>query len=272
MHPSDPFFQKALKDLLEAGKITTDDSMLVICGGKTDFDNLRAAGFTNVTISNLDERMLVDDGACYHPYGWRFENAENIGVEDASYDLVLVHSGLHHLRCPLRGITEMYRIARKGVIGFEPNMNLFTKLGANLGFGQKWEHAAVFFNDLKWGGVENTDIPNFVYRFRADDIRQTANTFNPIADHRCRFWYSTRFPDRLLSVSNPLIRIPAKLGAPLFELVGSLLPSLANNIAFWVEKPKLPEDLLPWLRLVNGEVALDKDTLSALYQTDPTTK
>lgn len=268
MKTTDPFFQTVLADLLDKGCISKDDSMLVICGGTTDFDNLMAAGFTNVTISNLDERMLADGGACYLPYAWRFENAEKIDVENGSYDLVLVHSGLHHLRCPLHGITEMYRIARKGVIGFEPNMNLFTKLGAHLGFGQIWEHAAVYFNDLKWGGVENTEIPNFVYRFRADDIRQTANTFNPIADHRCRFWYSTRFPDRLLSVSNPLIRIPAKLGAPLFELAGSLLPSLANNIAFWIEKPKLPEDLLPWLRLEDGKVTLDKDKLQKLYQAE----
>ena len=268
MEQTNPFFQKILGDLLSSGSCDKDDSILVICGGTTDFDNLRAAGFTNVTISNLDERMLADDGACYAPYGWRFENAENVNVEDASYDFVLVHSGLHHLRCPLHGITEMYRIARKGVIGFEPNMNLFTKLGAKLGFGQKWEHAAVFFNDLKWGGVENTEIPNFVYRFRADDIRQTANTFNPIADHRCRFWYSTRFPDRLLSVSNPLIRIPAKLGAPLFEFAGSVLPALANNIAFHIEKPSLPVDLLPWLKLHGGKVVLDKEELSKLYQTD----
>ena len=261
----DPFFQTVLADLLKSSAISKEDSILVICGGDTDFDNLRTAGFENVTISNLDERMLADNGACYAPYQWRFENAETIQTADASYDFVLVHSGLHHLRCPLKGVTEMYRVARKGIIGFEPNLNLFTKLGARLGFGQRWEHAAVFFNDMKWGGVENTEIPNYVYRFRADDIRQTANTFNPVADHECRFWYSTRFPDRLLSVRNPLIRIPAKLGAPVFEFAGRTLPVLANNMAFWVRKPAVPEDLLPWLTTSEGVVRLDQKELAKIY-------
>ena len=261
----DPFFQKVLKELLTRGAILPDDSVLVVCGGDTDFINLRAAGFTNVTISNLDERMLVDGGARYAPYSWRFENAESLTPEDGSYDVVLVHSGLHHLRCPLKGVTEMYRVARKGVIGFEPNLNLFTKLGARMGFGQRWEHAAVYFNEMKWGGVENTEIPNYVYRFRADDIRQTANTYHPVADHDCRFWYSTRFPDRLLSVRNPLIRIPSKVGAPLFELAGSLLPALANNLSFWIRKPHLPQELLPWLEQQDGKIRVNPQALESIY-------
>jgi SAM-dependent methyltransferase len=260
-----PFFQRVLTDLLADGSISRDDSILVVCGGDTDFDNLQAAGFTKVTISNLDERMLTDGGARYQPYQWRYENAETLTVADGSYDLVLVHSGLHHLRCPLKGVTEMYRVARKGVIGFEPNLNLFTKLGARLGFGQRWEHAAVYFNDCRWGGVENSEIPNFVYRFRADDLRQTANTCNPVADHQCRFWYSTRFPDRLLSVRNPLIRIPSKLGAPLMELAGRTLPVFANNMAFWIRKPVLPDELLPWLEWADGEVKINPQALQQIY-------
>lgn len=268
MPASDPFFQRVLTGLLDEGRLSRSDSILVVCGGSTDFENLRAAGLTNVTISNLDERMLVDGGKQYDPYDWRYENAERLTVEDGSYDVVMVHSGLHHLRCPLKGVTEMYRVARKGILGFEPNMNAFTKLGARLGFGQRWEHAAVYFNDCKWGGVENTEIPNFVYRFRADDIVQTANTFNPIAEHRCRFWYSTRFPDRLLSVRNPLIRIPAKLGAPVFEMAGRTFSSLANNMAFWVQKPAVPADLLPWLEHRDVEVRLSETKLRSLYRLD----
>lgn len=261
----DPFFQKVLLSLLGRNLVETDDSILVICGGDADFENLRAAGFTDVTISNLDERMLEDNGACYAPYSWRFENAETLQVKDESYDVVLVHSGLHHLRCPLKGVTEMYRVARKGIIGFEPNLNVFTKLGAYFGFGQRWEHAAVFFNSMRWGGVENTDIPNYVYRFRPDDIRQTVNTFNPVADHRCRFWYATRFPDRLLSVRNPLVRLPARFGAPIFELAGRWIPALANNMAFWAQKPQIPCELLPWLNETEGSVSLDHDELAKIY-------
>lgn len=266
MNSTDPFIQRVLSEAVRKGWLSPSDSILVVCGGGTDFDNLRAAGFTNVTISNLDERMLSDGGQRYAPYAWRFENAESLNVEDASYDVVMVHSGLHHLRCPLKGVTEMYRVARKGILGFEPNMNAFTKLGAKLGFGQRWEHAAVYFNDNRWGGVENTEIPNYVYRFRADDIRQTAATYDPVAEHECRFWYSTRFPDRLLSVSNPLIRIPSKLGATLFELAGRTFPALANNMAFWVRKPRIPAELLPWLEQRDGEVRLNAAHLNGLYR------
>lgn len=264
-HP-DPFFQRALKHLLDSGELQLDSSILVVCGGDTDFANLQAAGFTNVTITNLDERMLATGGKEYAPYKWAYETAEGLTQEDKSYDLVMVHSGLHHLRCPLKGITEMYRVARLGVLGFEPNMSFFTKLGAKLGFGQDYEHAAVYFNDLKWGGVENTEIPNYVYRFRADDVVQTANTYNPIARHDCKFWYATRFPTRLLSVSNPLIRIPSKLLAPVFEFFGRTFPALANNMAFYIKKPAVPGDLLPWLEQRDGEVRLNADYVRELYQ------
>lgn len=77
----------------------------------------------------------------------------------------------------------MYRIASSGILGFEPYRNLFTTLGVALGFEQKYEIAAVFHNDRKYGGVENTAIPNFIYRFTSSDIRRTIQSWSPIAGH-----------------------------------------------------------------------------------------
>ncbi len=265
MNRSDPFFQRVLGCLVSEGAVHPEDSVLVVCGGDTDHANLREAGFTNVTISNLDERMQADGGNRYAPYGWRYEHAEALGMESCSYDVVMVHSGLHHLRCPLKGVTEMYRVARKGILGFEPNLNAFTRLGARLGFGQRYETAAVYFNDCRWGGVENSEIPNHVFRFRRDDIHRTVQTFNPVAEHECRIWYATRFPSCLSSVGNPFIRIPAKMGAPLFEMAGRICPFLANNMAFWVRKPRIPEELFPWLRETDGGIHVNKEYLEGLY-------
>ncbi len=53
---------------------------------------------------------------------------------------------------------------------------------------------------------------------------------------------------------------------PLVALAGRLLPRLANNFAFFVRKPRAPEDLQPWLRPAEGGVALDRAWLEARYR------
>lgn len=260
------FYRDVLTRLIDQHVVSRDDRVLVVCAGPFDKEVLQSLGFKDVTITNLDERQKVDGGAEFAPYRWDFQDLESLGYPDESFDVVIVHSGLHHLRCPQRGINEMYRVARRAVIGFEPHRNLYTTLGVRLGAGQEYEDAAVFYNDCRWGGVANTEIPNYVVRFNRGDIERTVQIYNPIARHRIDFYYATRIPCRLqgLATKDMVGRAVGALTGVLAAL--GRLPFLANNIAFCIHKPRVPEDLFPWLRLQDGRVTCNREWLEKKYQ------
>ncbi|MGD9874789.1 MAG: class I SAM-dependent methyltransferase [Kiritimatiellia bacterium] len=260
------FFELVIAELLSQGVLRRDSRILVMCGGETDHAVLMKLGFTNVVISNVDERRDRNDTAQYAPFEWSYQNAESMTFEDRSFEFVIEHSGLHHLPCPQRGIAEMYRVASKGIIGFEANRNLFTTLGVKLGFGQEYETAAVFYNDLKYGGISNSAIPNYVYRFTAGDIRRTVSTLNPAARHRYRFWHATQIPAAAQNIKNPLVRFGLRTFGSLLKLAGRSCPFLANNMAFFAAKPAIPDDLHPWLKLENGNIVPNREFLERKYR------
>src|SRR5689334_466539 len=53
----DEFYRDTLAWLLERGVLRKGMKILLVCGGQLDRDVLLAAGFENVTISNLDSQM-----------------------------------------------------------------------------------------------------------------------------------------------------------------------------------------------------------------------
>jgi ubiquinone/menaquinone biosynthesis C-methylase UbiE len=261
------FYTYVLRELLAEQLLTKSSTILVVCGGQTDYKTLRSLRFENVTISNLDNRRLnTEEKHPFAPYEWRYEDAENLSYPENSFDFVMVHSGLHHLHCPEKGITEMYRVASSGVIGFEPNKNLFTSLGVRMGFGQEYETAAVFRHNCIHGGVANTRIPNYVHRFSNADIVRTVQTFAPVARHRYRFWYTTRIPGRLYRMKKRYVRPLVRMSESLLRAMGRTFPFFANNMAFFISKPVMPLDLFPWLTVIEGEIVPNQEYLEQVYE------
>ena len=187
----DGFYRDVLLRLIESRQLNLDERILVVCGGTTDAAILKSLGFTNVTISNLDVRLNGDEFA---PYSWSFQDAESTTYADGEFDFVVVHSGLHHCYSPHRAILEMYRVARKGIVLFEPYDNWTTRLGVRLGFGQEYEHAAVYYNGMEFGGVRNSAIPNYVYRVTRREIEKTILCGNPCSRPGFRYLHQLRVP------------------------------------------------------------------------------
>jgi hypothetical protein len=75
---TDRFYLDTLTRFIGEGVIAPADRFLVSCGGQVDHDTLLAAGFTDVVITNLDERMDVYNE--YAPYEWRHEDAEALPI------------------------------------------------------------------------------------------------------------------------------------------------------------------------------------------------
>lgn len=49
------------------------------------------------------------------------QNIYNLTFEDSSFDYVVVKESLHHMSMPYKGLYEMFRVAKKGIILIEPS-------------------------------------------------------------------------------------------------------------------------------------------------------
>lgn len=262
---TDDFYRQTLATLLAERLVGTTDRILVVCGGQHDRDVLHRLGFTRVTLSNLDTRMEAD---AFAPFEWSFQDAEKLEFADQAFDFCLEHSGLHHCYSPHRALLEMYRVSRRGILLFEPYDNLVTRLGLALNLGQEFEHAAVFYNNLAFGGVRNTAIPNYIYRWTKREIIKTITCVAPHGPPGFRFFHQLRVPwGQLKGRKNPLFLWSVILAWPLLKLFSLSFPAQSNGFAAFIRKPSLPHDLYPWLSLDGQQqVALNHSWLNQRYR------
>lgn len=133
--------------------------VLVVCGGVGgEATWLLDQGFEDVTVSDFSESALT---VC-HRRESRAQtlvlDAEALALPDGTYDLVLVQDGLHHLRRPALGLTEMLRVAARAVVVIEPHDGLVGRL-----LGKRWEVH----------GAER----NFVFRWTGRLLEQTVRSY-----------------------------------------------------------------------------------------------
>jgi len=247
------FYARTLQRLVDRQVLRRDAELLIVCGSDQDRDVLRHVGFTRATISNVEPGVTE---ALVSPYAWSHQNAEALTFADGSFDFVIAHEGLHHCHSPHRALLEMYRVARRGILVFEPRDTLLVRLGVWLDFGQEYEVAAVAGNRLTSGGVDNTAIPNYVYRWSEREIEKIFRAFEPLAPPRIRHFYALRVPrSRLDAMKNRAAANLLRALLPGVRLLTKLFPKQCNGFAWTVEKPELPRDLHPWLELVEGRPA-----------------
>jgi SAM-dependent methyltransferase len=235
------FYASTLRKL----DLPRDASILAVCGGASDREALLECGYSAVTISNLDERMRGDEFA---PYAWSFQDAESLSFPDDSFDYCVVHCGLHHCASPHRGLLEMYRVARRGVLICEARDSTFMRMAIALKWVPDYELNAVRANSHRWGGVRNSCVPNFVYRWTEREVEKTVASFAPYAPPQIRFFYGLRVPTERLPFhsSRSLGWIPAALETAI-GLFTRVFPKQGNNFAFYIQKPD-DASLFPWLK------------------------
>jgi ubiquinone/menaquinone biosynthesis C-methylase UbiE len=262
MHNND-FYLATLEKLLAQGILSKEMKILVTCGGYYDRDSLIRGGFKNVTISNVDTRQVAEE---YKPFDWSFQDCEDLSYSDETFDFGIVHSGLHHCRSPHKGLIELFRVCKKGILVFEPKDNSITRLGVKLGFGQEYEVSAVADTNCHHGGVRNTSIPNYVYRWTEQDVVQTINCYAPEGKHKFIFINALRLPWwRLTTLSKRYMESIFRIFEPLLNVLSKVFPLFNNNFAFVVLKAQIPEDLHPWLKSVDGKINIEREWFKANY-------
>src|SRR5690349_10611088 len=212
----DVFYIGTLKRLIRDRFVHQGMKIIVVCGGEQDGRALKQTGFRDVTISNLDPRIK---GKEFAPFAWSFQDAENLAFKDNEFDFCIVHDGLHHCQSPHRALTEAYRVANDGFLVFEPRDSIVSRLARVLNFAQDYEVSGLSWNDCAFGGVKNTEVPNFVYRWTEREVKKTVASFAPWGRHRFLFFYSLRIPwMRLRALKNKVWLVATIAGFPLLKL------------------------------------------------------
>lgn len=217
------FYLKVLRGLIEVGELSISDSVLVVCGGTLDSDVLAKAELKNATVTNMDMS------------GDLRQDAENLTYADNSFDVVVVHAGLHHCYSPHRGLLEMYRVARKLVVVFEARDSFLIRAAVQIGLTMDYEVNSIGSNG--GGGVANTGIPNFIYRWTEREVLKTISSYDPASVHEISFFHDIRLPIQRFERSNKWLAKAVMIAIePLSVLFMKLFPKQGNEFAFVIRK------------------------------------
>jgi hypothetical protein len=158
-------------------KIKNKDAKIIVFGaGHNDLNIFKKLNYTNVTFSNLNTDNHKTIKINIH------EN--NLG--DEQYDYSITNASIHHSSKPHMAILEMYRVSRQGVLIIEANDSLLVRAAVKLNFSEEFEISAIKNGST---GVDNTSIPNFIYRWNEREIYKLLNSYKPHIIHNVNFEY-----------------------------------------------------------------------------------
>jgi len=187
--------------------------LVASCGWGLDLYYLeKIYSFSQVFISDIElERVARTISVFDYAKGVVSDN-HKLSFKDNSIDYVFVSTSLHHLEEPLRGLYELLRVARCGLIVIEPNDTWLTRLFEKLGWAREYE--------IVHG--------NYVYRFDKRDVAKISKALF--------FKYTvTRFFSIHKIAKRRFEFIVLKV---LNNLANLFYPSLGNYILFLIQKDK----------------------------------
>ena len=226
------FYVDVLGKLVGRGAISLEDSVLVTCGGPLDERVMGLLGFREVVITNIDDGMSNN-----------YQDAENLTYGDKSFDVVVVHAGLHHCQSPHRALLEMYRVARKCVVVFEARDSFLMRMAIRLGLTVDYELEGISVDSR--GGVADGSVPNYIYRWTERDVEKTVASYDPAHVSEISFFYEMRLPlQRFERTGRPLLKLIGSVLEPLSRLATFLIPKQCNEFAFSIRKSDI---LQPWM-------------------------
>ncbi|MFA6540359.1 MAG: class I SAM-dependent methyltransferase [Bacteroidota bacterium] len=260
MNPRLQFYRKVIERTI----LDQNATILIIAGGLPDKEVFESLKYSNVTISNIDSRL---NGVEFSPYKWSYQNAQQLTFKDNSFDFVVIHAALHHCSSPHQALLEMYRVAREEIIAFESRDSILMKIFEKLNISQTFEHAAVYANSGKYGGMNNTDIPNYVYRWTEREVEKTINAFSPFGKNKFSYWYSHDLPRANKLLKDQFLKsLLIVLLLPAYKIFTLLFKKQQNLFAFSIKKFNEKSKLHPWLNRVNGEVIYSMNWAKEKYK------
>jgi hypothetical protein len=144
------------------------------------------------------------------------------------------------------------RVAKKGVVVIESRDSWLMRLLIKFKITPDFETAAIYDHHCKYGGVNNTCIPNYIYRWTEREVEKTIKSYAPYVRHNFSYRYGSDEPSATRRSKSWFKKIFINILSPMYRLIVKLFPKQQNLFAFIITKPVIPEDLQPWIAFDDG--------------------
>ena len=220
------------KKLLE--NIDKKSNFLLISGSLNEIKILNELGYVNFNVTYHDKNdlnILKNEGFELNKNLF-YADLRNLNFTENSFDYVVTNATLHHLDQPHRAIIEMYRVAKNGVLIIESNDSLLMRLACKLNFAEEFEVSSIS-SDNKTGGLLDTGIPNYVYRWTEREFVKTIKSYDPKNINYIKFTYD----NDLTNIKSSKLFL--KLLTPLIELFFFIFKKQQNCVSIFIDLTKV---------------------------------
>ena len=243
------FYEQIINKII----LNKDSKILVVGATMYDYEIFKNNGFSNVTISNLDENYR------YRPYNHSIQDIRKLSFENESFDYVVANACIHHTSRPHNAIIEMYRVSKVGIIVIEGNDSKLIKLTNYLKLSQEFELSAVTKknNSHDLGGVDNSNIPNFVYRWTKREIYKLISSYEPQYKHKIYYFYESDFEGYKNVKKIKFVKMILYVMEFLAKIYFNLFNQEKNLFCFFINKDE---------RKIQKWIEIDKENVIKLNQ------
>ena len=171
-------------------KINKDSNFLLVSASKKEVKILQSLGYSNFSISYYDEAEKLthkENGFELNKNLFKTD-IRNMKFESRSFEYVVTSATIHHVDLPHNAVAEMYRVANKGVLIIESNDSLIMQIACKLMLTEEFEISSVD-KEKKSGGLLDTGIPNYVYRWTEREILKLLKSYDPSNINHVEFSY-----------------------------------------------------------------------------------
>ena len=170
------FYENQIKKFIKDKK----SKILVLGAGSLDINLFKRLEYSNVTFSNIENTNEKNLNI--------YENIHDIKIDDSSYDYCVAHACIHHSSKPHLAVLELYRVCIKGALIIEARDSILSRLACYYKISEEYELSAVKKNKSS-GGVDNSDIPNYVFRWTEREVSKLMTSYKPEIDHKIYYDY-----------------------------------------------------------------------------------
>ena len=219
--------------------INKNSNFLLISASLYEVKILKELGYLNFSITYHDE----DEKNQFLDFGFK----ENINLfksdlrdltfKDKSFDYTITNATIHHIDLPHKAITELYRVAIKGVLVIESTDSFIMRLATKIKLAEEFEVSSVN-EDKNTGGLLDTAIPNYVYRWTEKEVLKLLKSFDPKNINFVNFDYTsdlTNFKNRDSYIENIFLKMLIIMGKTFFFF----FKKQRNCMSIFIDKTKI---------------------------------
>ena len=209
-------------------------SILIIGASSDEIKLFKNEKFTNITVGYFDDRELIDLKKIKLEYDFEIHkvDARKINFENQSFEYCLTHATIHHIDLPHLAITELYRVSKLGTLIIEGNDSIVMRIATKFGFSEEYENSSI--SDMK-GGLLNSGLPNYIYRWSEREIYKLLNSYNPNINHQINFIYSHDFKNAALE-KNLYKKIVKYLLSKFLYIIFLFFKKQKNLVGIFIDK------------------------------------